>query len=264
MDMHVKGLSALVTGSTKGIGKAIAIELAREGVDVIVNGRDSVSVAAVVDELSQLFPTTKPQAAVYDLTQEDQRTALMQRFPKVDLLINNLGIFEPKEYNQITDDEWLRFFQTNVLISNTLSKHYLPQMLAANFGRIIFIASEEALMPSGEMAHYSMTKTMQLSLAKTLATKTKGSLVTVNTILPGPTLTEGVKTMLGKLYTNQKLSFRELEQRFMAEHRPNSLIQRFISPQEIGRLVTVVASPLASSFSGSVIRADGGMVPTIF
>ena len=264
MEMKMTGLSALVTGSTKGIGKAIALQLANEGVNVIVNGRGEAAVSAVVKEIQTKFPQTTPQSAVYDLTQEAARKDLLRTFPEVDLLVNNLGIFQPRDYYQISDEEWLRFFQTNVLISNTLAKHYLPKMLKEDFGRIVFIASEEALLPSGEMAHYSMTKTMQLSLAKTLAMQTKGTKVTVNTVLPGPTLTEGVTDMLTELYGNQGLSFEEQEKRFMAEQRSLSLIQRFIPASELGRLVTFVCSPLASSFSGSVIRADGGMVPTIF
>lgn len=263
MKMNLKGL-ALITGSTKGIGKAIAYELASEGVNVIINGRETSVVDTIVADIKRKFPTTTPQAAPYDLSQPDDLNQLMQRYPDVDLLINSLGIFKPTNYYAISDDDWFRFFTVNVLVSNTLAKFYLPKMLAANAGRILFIASEEALMPSGEMAHYSMTKTMQLSLAKTLANQTKGTRVTVNTILPGPTLTEGVTAMLDDLYGNQQLSFDEQEKRFMSEHRSASLIQRFIPPEELGRLVTFVCSPLASSFSGSVIRADGGMVPTIF
>ncbi|MER2174962.1 MAG: SDR family oxidoreductase [Carnobacterium sp.] len=264
MKMQMTGLTALVTGSTKGIGKAIALELASEGVNVIINGRGKVDVDTVIAEIQTKFPATNPQSAVYDLSQEIEINQLMEKFPQVDLLINSLGIFKPTDYYEINDEEWLRFFKTNVLISNTLAKQYLPHMIKLNFGRIVFIASEEALMPSGEMAHYSMTKTMQLSLAKTLAIQTKGTQVTVNTVLPGPTLTEGVSGMLEGFYGKENISFEEQERRFMAEHRSASLIQRFIPAEELGRLVTFVCSPLASSFSGSVIRADGGMVPTIF
>lgn len=253
-----------LTGLTKGIGKAIAYELASEGVHVIINGRKASDVKTIVADIKATFPTTAPQSAPYDLSQPEELNRLTTQFPKVDLLINNLGIFKPTDYYEISDDDWLHFFHVNVLISNSLAKFYLPKMLDANMGRIVFIASEEALMPSGEMAHYSMTKTMQLSLAKTLATQTKGSRVTVNTVLPGPSFTDGVTSMLKDLYGEQELTFEEMEALFMEEHRPASLIQRFIPPAEIGRLVTFVCSPLASSFSGSVIRADGGMIPTIF
>ncbi|MBP1043231.1 SDR family oxidoreductase [Vagococcus sp. BWB3-3] len=264
MKMKLTGLTALVTGSTKGIGKAIAYELASEGVHVIINGRKASDVKTIVADIKATFPTTAPQSAPYDLSQPEALNRLTTQFPKVDLLINNLGIFKPTDYYEINDDDWLHFFHVNVLISNSLARFYLPKMLDTNFGRIVFIASEEALMPSGEMAHYSMTKTMQLSLAKTLATQTKGSRVTVNTVLPGPSLTDGVTSMLKDLYGEQELTFEEMETLFMEDHRPASLIQRFIPPAEIGRLVTFVCSPLASSFSGSVIRADGGMIPTIF
>lgn len=264
MKMNLTGLTALITGSTKGIGKAIAYELASEGVNVIINGRESPVVDAIVADINKTFPTTTPQSAPYDLSQPEELNNLIQQFPKVDLLINSLGIFKPTDYYEITDQDWFHYFTVNVMISHTLAKAYLPKMLTDNFGRIVFIASEEALMPSGEMAHYSMTKTMQLSLAKTLATQTKNSRVTVNTVLPGPTLTAGVTLMLEELYGDRQLSFEEQERLFMKEHRSASLIQRFIPPEELGRLVTFVCSPLASSFSGSVIRADGGIVPTIF
>lgn len=264
MEMGLKGKTALVTGSTKGIGKAIALELAREGANVVINGRQAETTLQVVAELQEKFPETMPQAAAYDLSKTTERAGLFQEIPKVDILINNMGIFQPMDYFEISDDTWERFFKVNVLVGNALAKFYLPKMLAENFGRIIFIASEEAIMPSGEMPQYSMTKTMNLSLAKSLSKLTKGTQVTVNTIMPGSTLTEGVQAMLEEMYQDSSLDESEWESDFMAKHRPLSQIQRLIRPEEIGRLAAFVASPYATSFSGAAIRADGGLVPTIY
>jgi 3-oxoacyl-[acyl-carrier protein] reductase len=264
MEMGLKGKTALVTGSTKGIGKAIALELAREGANVVINGRQAATTLQVVAELQEKFPETMPQAAAYDLSKTTERAGLFQEFPEVDILINNMGIFQPMDYFEISDDTWERFFKVNVLAGNALAKFYLPKMLAENFGRIIFIASEEAIMPSGEMPQYSMTKTMNLSLAKSLSKLTKGTQVTVNTIMPGSTLTEGVQAMLEEMYQDSSLDESEWESDFMAKHRPLSQIQRLIRPEEIGRLAAFVASPYATSFSGAAIRADGGLVPTIY
>lgn len=264
LELGLKHKRALVTGSTKGIGKAIAIELAREGADVIINGRRTEDVAQVVNEIQELFPNVKLYGAPADLANHSDRETLFKEFPEIDILINNMGIFQPMSYWDITDDIWETFIQTNVMSGNALAKHYLPQMLERNFGRIIFIASEEALMPSGEMPQYSMTKTMNLSLAKSLSKLTIGTQVTVNTIMPGSTLTEGVQEMLEKMYQDSTIAPEDWEADFMKNHRPLSQIQRLIRPEEIGRFAAFVASPYATSFSGAALRLDGGMVPTIF
>lgn len=264
MELGLTKKTALVTGSTKGIGKAIAFELAKEGADVIVNGRQKDSVRAFVAELKEKFPKTNPQVAPYDLADAAARQQLFDHFPKVDILVNNMGIFEPMDYMEITDEVWEHIFHVNVLSGNALAKFYLPHMLQQNFGRVIFIASEEAVMPSGEMPQYSMTKTMNLSLAKSLSKLTAGTQVTVNTIMPGSTLTEGVETMLKTMYQESDLPESMWEEDFMKKHRPLSQIQRLIRPKEIGRFVAFVASPYASSFSGAALRLDGGLVPTIY
>lgn len=264
MEMNIKGKMALVTGSTKGIGKAIAIELAKEGAHVLINGRNEHEVTTFVTELKERFPETSPQAAVGDLVSVNDRHRLFEQFPHVDILINNMGIFQPMAYEDIDDETWEIFFRTNVLAANSLVKFYLPNMLKENFGRVLFIASEEAIMPSGEMPQYSMTKTMQLSLAKSLSKLTKGTHVTVNTILPGSTMTEGVRDMLEEMYPDPALSLADKENLFMMNNRPLSQIQRLIDPKEIGRLAAFISSPYASAFSGAAIRMDGGMVPTIF
>lgn len=264
MKMNLEGKLALVTGSTKGIGKAIAIELAKEGTNVIINGRQKETVDEVVAEIRKDYPDTNPQSAPYDFSDAKQRKALFEKFPEIDILVNNMGIFKPMNYFDIDEATWQKFIDVNVYSGNALAKFYLPKMLDQDFGRIIFIASEEAIMPSGEMPQYSLTKTMNLSIAKSLSKLTAGTHVTVNTIMPGSTLTEGVETMINDMYKDSNLPKEEWESDFMKNHRPLSQIQRLIRPEEIGRFVTFVASPYASSFSGEALRLDGGLVPTIF
>ncbi|MDR2930352.1 MAG: SDR family oxidoreductase [Propionibacteriaceae bacterium] len=264
MDLELTGKRALITGSTKGIGAAIAAALADEGADVIVNGRHSDAVAEMVARIARRAPGTHPAGAVGDVAIEQDRAAIFSACPKVDILVNNMGIFEPMDYWDITDEIWERFFRVNVLAGDALARHYLPAMLERDFGRIVFIASEEAVMPSGQMPQYSMTKTMNLSLAKSLSKLTRGTSVTVNTVMPGSTLTEGVREMLEQMYATSGLPADQWEADFMKNHRPLSQIQRLIRPEEIGRLVAFVASPTTTAFSGAAIRADGGLVPTIF
>ncbi|MFP3388675.1 SDR family NAD(P)-dependent oxidoreductase [Brevibacillus sp. SIMBA_040] len=263
MDMGLRNKTALVTGSTRGIGKAIATELAREGVNVLVNGRNPEEVERTVQELKSEFPATSPQNATADIVNRQQREALFEKYPHVDILVNSMGIYEIMSYEDVDDEVWEKYFQTNVLAANGLCKFYLPKMLDKNFGRIIFIASEEAIMPSGQMPQYCMTKTMLLSLAKSLSKRTIGTEVTSNTILPGPTLSENVYQIIDSLFPDD-MAFSEKEKKFMAANLPQSEIQRFIKPFEIGRLAAFICSPYASAFKGSPIRMDGGMVPTIF
>ena len=264
MDMGLNNKTALVTGSTKGIGKAIAIELAKEGVNVLINGRNYEEVERIVNEIKSDFPATSPQNATADIVDIQQREALFEKYPNIDILVNNIGIYEIMQYEDVEDEVWEKYFRTNVLAANGLSKFYLPKMLNNNYGRIIFIASEEAIMPSGQMPQYCMTKSMLLSLSKSLSKLTKGKEVTVNTIIPGPTLSENVHQIIEGIYPNDDMNFSEKEKEFMTTNLPQSEIQRFIRPIEIGRLTTFVCSPYASAFKGSPIRMDGGMVPTIF
>lgn len=264
MDMGLHGKKALVTGSTKGIGKAIAIELAKEGVDVLINGRNDEDVERTVNEIKSDYPTTSPQKATADLVDKGQREALFEKYPQVDILVNNMGIYEIMSYDDVDDEVWEKYFRTNVLAANGLSKFYLPKMVNNDFGRIIFIASEEAVMPSGQMPQYCMTKSMLLSLSKSLSKLTIGTEVTVNTIMPGPTLSENVQQIIESIYPDESMTFSEKEKDFMKKNLPQSEIQRFIKPVEIGRLAAFVCSPYASAFKGSPIRMDGGMVPTIF
>ncbi|MED4888245.1 SDR family oxidoreductase [Lysinibacillus sp. FSL R7-0073] len=264
MDMGLNNKTALVTGSTRGIGKAIAFELAKEGVHVLVNGRNNDEVERIVNEIKSAYPSTYPQNATADIADSLQREALFEKYPHIDILVNNMGIYEMMSYEDVDDEIWEKYFRTNVLAANGLCKFYLPKMLQNDFGRIIFIASEEAIMPSGQMPQYCMTKTMLLSLSKSLSQLTKGTEVTVNTIMPGPTLSENVYEIIDSMYPNKEMSFIEKEHNFMTTNLPQSEIQRFIKPIEIGRITTFICSPYASAFKGSPIRMDGGMVPTIF
>jgi 3-oxoacyl-[acyl-carrier protein] reductase len=264
MDMGLKNKTALVTGSTRGIGKAIAIELAKEGVNVLINGRNGEEVERVVNEMKLDFPDTSPGNAAADIVDRNQREALFRKYPHIDILVNNMGIYEIMEYEDVDDEIWEKYFRTNVLAANGFSKFYLPKMLNNGFGRVIFIASEEAVMPSGQMPQYCMTKSMVLSLSKSLSKLTKGTEVTVNTIMPGPTLSENVHQIIEGIYPNEDMSFSEKEKKFMNLNLPQSELQRFIRPIEIGRLAAFVCSPYANAFKGSPIRIDGGMVPTIY
>ncbi|MUG45866.1 SDR family NAD(P)-dependent oxidoreductase [Paenibacillus woosongensis] len=263
MDMGLNNKTALVTGSTKGIGKAIAIELAKEGVNVLINGRNYEEVERIVNEIKSDFPATSPQNAAADIVDKEQREALFGKFPNIDILVNNMGIYEIMQYEDADDEVWDKYIHTNVLAANALTKYYLPKMLQNDFGRVIFMASEEAMMPSGKMPQYAVTKSMLLSLSKSLSKLTVGTEVTVNTVMPGPTLSENVHQIIAGIYPDEDMSFSEKEKKFMETNLPQSELQRFIRPIEIGRLVAFICSPHASAFKGSPIRMDGGMVPTI-
>lgn len=209
------------------------------------------------------FSDTSPQNAAGDIVDKQQREALFAKYPSVDILVNNMGIYEIMSYEDVDDEVWENYFRTNVLAANGLSNYYLPKMLKNNVGRILFIASEEAIMPSGLMPQYAMTKSMLLSLSKSISKLTQGTEVTSNTIMPGPTLSENVYQIIEGLFP-ETMTFREKEKTFMAANLPQSEIQRFIKPSEIGRLAAFLCSPYASAFKGAPIRMDGGMVPTIY
>nr|WP_237690981.1 SDR family oxidoreductase [Paenibacillus caui] len=262
--MNLEGKIALVTGSTAGIGKEIARSLAAEGAIVLINGRHEEKVHQTIQEIQAQLPGAVLKPATADLGTGQGCQQMFEAYPDLDILINNLGIFEPAEYFDIPDEEWFRFFEVNIMSGVRLSRHYLKEMIQKNEGRVIFIASEAAIMPSLEMAHYSATKTMQLSLSRSLAELTKGTKVTVNTVMPGSTLTEGVETMLETLYPDQGLTIEEAEKKFMTENRPTSIIQRLIRPEEIAHFVTFLSSPLASAINGSALRIDGGLVRSVF
>lgn len=262
MNLHLQNKLALVSGSTKGIGYAIAVALAAEGARVIVNGRTEASVADAIDRLRTEVPDAHVEAFAGDLSAPEQVAALVARFPKIDVLVNNLGIFDPKPFEEIDDAEWLRFFNVNVMSGVRLSRAYLGAMKAQNWGRIIFISSESGVQIPAEMIHYGVTKTALLGLSRGLAEVTAGTAVTVNAVLPGPTRSEGVDEFVGKLSGGQ--SFEAFEKTFFETARPTSLIKRFATPQEVANLVAYVASPLSAATTGAALRVDGGVVKSAF
>lgn len=260
MDLQLQGKRALITGSTAGIGFACARELAAEGVSVIVNGRTSARVDAAREKILAEFPNADVQGVAADLSTADGVQSLLQAVPDVDILINNLGIFDPRPFEQIGDDEWFRFFEVNVMSGVRLSRHYLPRMKAANWGRIIFISSESGLCPPAEMVHYGMTKSAQLSISRGLAETCAGTNVTVNSVLPGPTKTEGVGEFFGKLAAEAGQTLEQTEIDFFAHARPTSILKRFIDPAEIASMVTYLCSPRSAATNGAALRAEGGIV----
>jgi NAD(P)-dependent dehydrogenase (short-subunit alcohol dehydrogenase family) len=263
MDLQLKGKLALVTGSTVGIGFAIAEGLACEGATVIVNGRSEARAAKAVENIREKIPEAKVDAFVADLSTADGFEALQSVYPKVDILVNNLGIFNPQPFEEISDDEWRRFFEINVLSGVRLSRHYLPRMKQGGWGRIVFISSESALQIPVEMIHYGFTKTAQLAISRGLAESTIGTGVTVNSVLPGPTASEGVTDFVGKLASQSKQTASEFEKFFFEKVRPSSLLQRFETPEEVANLVVYICSPLASATNGAALRVDGGVLRSI-
>jgi 3-oxoacyl-[acyl-carrier protein] reductase len=262
MDLQLDNKLALVTACTGGIGKEIAISLAREGASVIVNGRSASGVEAAAADIRERVPLAKLESLVADNGTAGGALETIRRFPEVDILVNNLGIYEAVGFFDETDADWLRLFEVNILSGVRLVRHYLKPMLSRKTGRVIFIASEAAISPSPEMAHYSATKTMQLSVSRSLAELTKGTSVTVNTIMPGSTKTEGVAKLVQDIFPD--LPPDEAERRFMRENRPTSLLERLIEPKEIASFVTFVSSPLSSAINGAALRIDGGLVRSVF
>ena len=262
MDLKLTDKRALVTGSTKGIGLATATALAREGALVILNGRSEASVAAALTEIRSVVPQAKLEGFAGDLATAQAAELLRMKYPEVDILVNNLGIFEPKRFEEIPDDDWRRFFEVNVLSGVRLSRMYLPGMKARDWGRIVFISSERAIQIPTEMIHYGMTKTAQLAISRGLAESCAGTKVTVNAVLPGPTRSAGVDEFVAQISGGKP--FEEFEKEFFASVRPSSLLKRFASTDEVASLVAYVCSPLASATNGAALRVDGGVLRSCF
>ncbi len=260
MDLQLKNKKALITGSTAGIGYAIALQLAKEGAEVIINGRTKERVDKAVTEIKAESGNDKVSGITADFTNAESIKKLISELPQVDILVNNVAIFEPKAFADITDEDWLRFYEVNVLSGIRMARAYFPQMLTSGWGRIIFISSESAIQIPEEMIHYGMTKTAQLAVARGLAELTKGTAVTVNSVLPGPTLSEGVGGFIENLAKDQNKTTTEVEADFFKTVRPTSIIQRFLSTDEVANMVTYLASPLASATNGAAIRAEGGLL----
>jgi NAD(P)-dependent dehydrogenase (short-subunit alcohol dehydrogenase family) len=263
LDLQLKGKSALVTGSTSGIGLAIARQLAREGVAVTIVGRTRKKTEKSLQSLEANVSGAPLRAIVANAATVEGCAEIVRQLPTVDILVNNLGIYEAKPFAEITDEDWQSFFEANIMSGVRLSRHYFPQMLRRNQGRIIFISSESALQIPAEMIHYGLTKTAQLSLARGLAELTSGTEVTVNSVLPGPTYTEGVVGFVEGMAKEQHITPEEAEKRFFQNIRPSSLLQRFIQPEEVATMVAYLASPLSIATNGAAVRVDGGVVRAI-
>lgn len=262
MDLQLTEKLALVTGSSKGIGLAIVTSLAREGARVIVNGRSESSVEAALTRVRAAVPDAKLEQFVGDLSVASVSEQLTSQFPNVDILVNNLGIFAAQSFDDISDEDWERFFQINVMSGVRLSRAYLSGMKSRNWGRIVFVSSESGIQIPKEMIHYGMTKTAQLAISRGLAETCAGTGVTVNAVLPGPTRSEGVDEFVKQI--SGGVPFEEFEREFFRSVRPSSLLGRFETPEEIASMVTYLCSPLASGTNGAAMRVDGGVLRSCF
>ncbi|MCK9377074.1 MAG: SDR family NAD(P)-dependent oxidoreductase [Syntrophobacterales bacterium] len=263
MDLELDNKLALVTGSTAGIGLAIAKSLAAEGARVIVNGRTEDRVKGAMEKVRKVHPQAKLEGLAADLAKPEGAAAAIRRFPAVDILINNLGMYENRPFEKISDAHWQAIIEVNFMNGVRLSRHYLPAMLTADWGRIIFLSSESGVNIPVEMIHYGVTKAMYLALSRGLAETTAGTGVTVNAVLPGPTRSEGVAGFIAGLAAARNLTPEEVEKEFFRTVRPTSLLQRFAATDEVAAMVTYLASPLASATNGAAVRVDGGVVRSI-
>jgi NAD(P)-dependent dehydrogenase (short-subunit alcohol dehydrogenase family) len=264
MNIDLSKRSAIVTGSTAGIGLAIATGLAASGAQVVITGRTQARVDEAIATITKTVPNARVSGVAGDLGTAEGAATLIKAVPETDILVNNLGIFEAKAFEDIPDEDWQRFFDVNVLSGVRLARLVLPHMKRANWGRIIFISSESAVQIPTEMIHYGMTKTAQLAVSRGLAESVAGTGVTVNSVLPGPTKSRGVGDFVAGMAQSGGKSFEQVEAEFFDHVRPTSLIKRFASPQEVASLVAYVASPLASATTGAALRVDGGVIKSAF
>src|SRR6266481_446294 len=262
MNLELIDKNALISGSTKGIGFAIASQLAAEGVRVIVNGRSENAVNSALQQVRSAVHEAKVEGFAGDLATTTATEDLLKLFPAVDILVNNLGIYEPRPFDAISDEDWRHIFEVNVLSGVRLSRAYLPGMKERNWGRIVFISSESAIHTPTEMIHYGMTKTAQLAVSRGLAESCAGTAVTVNAVLPGPTRSAGVEEFAGQLSGGKP--FAEFEKEFFKAFRPSSLLKRFAMTEEVANLVTYVCSPLSAATNGAALRVDDGVVQACF
>lgn len=262
MELGLNGKVALVTASTGGIGEAIAVSLAREGATVVVNGRSAPAVEAACARIRELVPLAQLRTLAADLGTGQGCGEAVASLDAVDILVNNLGIYEPSDFFETSDEQWLHLVEVNVMSGVRLSRHFLKGMLKRGSGRVVFVASESGINPAPEMAHYSATKTMQMSVSRNLAELTQGTNVTVNCVLPGPVATEGVSKFIADLFPD--LAAAEAHRKFMRENRPTSLIQRLTQPAEVADFVTFIASDRASAVNGAALKVDGGMIRSVF
>ena len=261
MDLNLQGKTALVSASTSGIGYAIAAQLLEDGARVVVNGRSAASVEQAVAALNARFGAGRALPLVADMSVAGGEKIAVAAFPEVDILVNNMGTYALSDFFSTSDEDWQRMFEVNVWSGVRLARTYMKSMLERGQGRVIFISSEVALTPMASMAHYSASKATQLSISRSLAELTKGTAVTVNSVLPGPTETESLKGFIESV--NPGLPYAQAERKFMEENRPSSLIYRLAKPAEVANVVAFLASERAAVINGAAIRAEGGTVPTI-
>jgi len=264
MNLGLQSKIAVVSGSTAGIGLAIATALAAEGARVIINGRTEARVAEALEKIRQRVPAADARGVAADLGTADGVDTFLKKAPEADVLVNNLGIFDPKPFLEIPDAEWLRFFEVNVLSGVRLTRKYLPGMLKKDWGRVIFISSESSQMIPTEMVHYGMTKTAQVAIARGLSQSVAATGVTVNSVLAGPTKSEGVDAFLDSLAKQNNVSKADMEKMFFEKGRPTSLLKRFETPDEVAAVVAFVASTQALVINGAAVRAEGGVISSIF
>lgn len=262
-DMNLRGRTALVSGSTAGIGLAAATGLAAQGARTILTGRTQSRIDDAIAAVRKAVPGADVMGIAADLATADGCAAVAKACLEVDILVNNLGIFEPKAFGDITDDDWLRFFETNVLSGIRLTRSCLEHMRSKNWGRVVFVSSESGLQIPVEMIHYGVTKTAQIALARGLAESVAGTGITVNSVLPGPTRSEGVGLFVKQLASQGGVGEDEMERRFFADARPSSLLKRFITVDEVASAIVYLCSPAASATTGTAMRVDGGVVRAI-
>ncbi len=263
MDLDLHGKTAVVSGSTAGIGFATAMGLAAYGADVVVTGRTQQRVDAAVDEIRKTGTNARISGVAADLTTAKGCEALLRAQPRADIVVNNLGIFEPLPFEEIDDADWMHFFEANVLSGVRLTRGYLPGMRERSWGRVIFVSSESGLQIPVEMVHYGVTKTAQIALARGIAEGLVGTGITVNTVLPGPTRSEGVETFVRQMAEQQHIDEAEMERRFFETARPTSLLKRFLTSEEVANMIVYLCTPAASGTTGSALRVDGGVVRAI-
>jgi NAD(P)-dependent dehydrogenase (short-subunit alcohol dehydrogenase family) len=259
MDLQLKGKQAIVTGGSAGIGLAVARLLAEEGVEVTIPGRDTKKLGQAI---APLRGTLRPVET--DLGTADGAKKLIDQAPETDILVNNLGIYESKNFADISDEDWLRYFEVNLLGGIRLARHYFPRMLKRNSGRVIFVSSEAGAETHPDMIHYGVTKTSQVVVARGLAEMTKGTKVTVNSVLPGPTRSEANDVFIQSMASTPNATFEQAEKEFFQKCRPTSLLQRMADENEVASLVAYLASPLAAATNGAAIRCEGGILRALF
>ncbi|MGA9855784.1 MAG: SDR family oxidoreductase [Gammaproteobacteria bacterium] len=263
MKLGLEGKTALVTGSTAGIGFATAVRLAEEGAAVVINGRTDLRVAKAAAEIRKQVPKAQVRGAAADISMGAGCRQLISEQPEVDVLVNNMGIFEPKPFLEIPDEDWLRFFEANVMSGVRLARHYLRGMLAKKWGRVVFVSSESAVQIPAEMVHYGMTKTAQTAVARGIAESFPASGVTINSVLAGPTNSEGVAGFVAQIAKQRGVSPETVEQEFFSTARPSSLLKRFIRTEEVANFIAYLCSEAASATTGSALRVDGGVVRAV-